>query len=359
MGRKADEMKKTSIYPMFQAILAAILFGASAPISKLLLGEIEPIPMAAFLYLGSGIGLLLYRTFQKMRRNSMNLEADIRKSDIKWLAGAIFSGGVLAPIILMFSLKNTPAATASLLLNFEGAATTLIAVLAFKEAIGKRIWIAVFSITTASILLSWNINGSWGISIGALGVLSACFLWGIDNNFTRNISAKDPLIIVTTKGICAGTFSLILALGLMNQLPDLRIALGAMAVGFFSYGLSIVLFILAMRNIGASRTSAFFGAAPFVGVIISFLLFREIPNSLFGVALPFMVIGAILILSEEHSHEHLHELLEHEHRHRHDDGHHIHIHEVGETKEHSHAHIHGALKHSHAHMPDIHHRHIH
>ena len=228
-----------------------------------------------------------------------------------------------------------------------------------KEAIGRRVWIAVFSITSASILLSWNTNGGWGISIGALGVLAACFLWGIDNNFTRNISAKDPLIIVTVKGICAGTFSLILALSLKNSLPDIRIVLGAMGLGFFSYGLGIVLFILAMRNMGASRTSAFFGAAPFVGVIISFLLFRQVPNSLFLISLPFMVIGAILILSEEHSHEHSHELLEHEHRHNHDDGHHVHEHEEGAIKEHSHVHIHREFKHSHSHMPDIHHRHAH
>ena len=352
-------MKKSNIYPMFQAILAAVLFGASAPISKLLLGKTDPIPIAAFLYLGSGIGLLLYRCFQRMGNNSVTLEAGIGKNDIKWLIGAVFAGGVLAPIILMFSLRNTPASTASLLLNFEGVATTLIAVLAFKESIGNRIWVAILSITTASILLSWNSNGGWGISISALGVLAACFLWGIDNNFTRNISAKDPLIIVTAKGICAGTFSLLLALSLRNTLPDIRIVLGAMGVGFFSYGLSIVLFILAMRSLGASRTSAFFGTAPFVGVVISFLLFREIPNSLFLISLPFMVMGAILIMSEKHGHEHIHDPLEHEHRHSHEDGHHIHEHEEGTIKEHSHVHIHQAFKHFHSHMPDIHHRHAH
>lgn len=348
-----------NIYSMFQAILAAVLFGASAPISKFLLGEIEPIPMAAFLYLGSGIGLLIFRSLQRLGKKSESMEANIGKKDIKWLMGAVFFGGILAPIVLMFSLKNTPASTASLLLNFEGAATTIIAVLAFKEAIGRSVWIAVSCITAASILLSWNTNGGWGISIGALGVLTACFLWGIDNNFTRNISAKDPLIIVMIKGICAGTFSLLLALSLKNSFPDIRIVLGAMVVGFFSYGLSIVLFILAMRNIGASRTSAFFGAAPFVGVLISFLLFQEIPNSMFLISLPFMIIGAILILSEEHGHEHLHEILEHEHRHSHEDGHHAHEHEDEAIKEHSHEHTHQEFEHTHSHLPDIHHRHTH
>ena len=352
-------MKRQNIYPMIQAILAAVLFGASAPVSKLLLSEAEPIPMAAFLYLGSGIGLLFLRSFQRMQNRSGNLEANIGKRDIKWLIGAVFSGGVLAPIILMYCIKNTPAATASLLLNFEGVATTLIATLAFKEAIGRRVWIAVLSITTASILLSWNSNVGWGISIGAVGILAACFLWGIDNNFTRNISAKDPLIIVIVKGMCAGTFSLILALLLKNPLPNFWITLGAMGVGFFSYGLSIVLFIFAMRSLGASRTCAFFGAAPFAGSILSFLLFRELPNALFFISLPLMIIGAVLILSEEHGHDHLHGSIEHEHRHEHTDGHHIHEHEDVEGLEHSHVHIHDIFKHSHSHLPDIHHRHAH
>ena len=362
--RQNDEMVckymyKRNIYPMLQAILAAALFGASAPISKLLLGEIEPIPMAAFLYLGSGIGLLLYRKLPGIGKQKKNLEASIGIKDIKWLAGAIFSGGVFAPIVLMIGLNNSPAAIASLLLNFESAATTLIAVIVFKESIGRRIWIAIVCITTASILLSWNTDGNWGISIGALGVLVACFLWGIDNNLTRNISSKDPLSIVTVKGICAGTFSFMLALFLKNNLPDIRIILGAMVVGFFCYGLSIVLFILAMRNMGASRTSAFFGTAPFVGVTISFLLFREMPGILFLASLPLMIIGAILILSEEHGHEHIHEVFEHEHRHNHEDGHHIHEHEKREQKEHSHIHIHPAFIHFHSHVPDIHHRHKH
>lgn len=251
-------MEKSNIYPMIQAVLAALLFSASAPISKLLLGDIEPIPMAAFLYLGSGFGLLFYRFVQGLNNNSARVEAGINKNDIKWLIGATLAGGVLAPIVLMFGLKATPAATASLLLNFEGVSTTLIAALAFYEAIGRRVWAAVLCITAASVLLSWDINGQWGISIGALGILTACTLWGIDNNFTRNISAKDPLIIVTVKGICAGTFSLVLAFTLNNPFPNLRITLGAMLLGSFSYGLSIVLFILAMRSLGAARTSAFF-----------------------------------------------------------------------------------------------------
>lgn len=352
-------MKKSNIYTMIQAILAAILFGASAPISKLLLGEIQPIPMAALLYLGSGIGLLLFRIIQRLNRNYSVVEAKINKSDTKWLIGAIIAGGVIAPIVLMFSLQNTPASTASMLLNFEGVSTTLIAALAFKEAIGRRIWLAVASITTASILLSWNFTGEWGFSIGSLGVLLACTLWGIDNNFTRNISAKDPLITVTIKGLGAGLFSLLLAFITQSSFPSIKIMLVAMLLGCFSYGLSIVLFIFAMRSLGASRTSAFFGTAPFVGTILSFLLFSEMPNILFYISLPIMIAGAVLILGEEHGHMHSHNPIEHEHRHNHNDGHHTHKHTEGENIEHSHLHQHEYIEHTHSHTPDLHHRHEH
>ena len=352
-------MKKNNIYPMIQAILAAALFGACTPISKLLLGYIEPIPMAAFLYLGSGVGMLLFGIARRMKHNFTEPEAKIGKEDIKWLIGAIMAGGVIAPIVLMFSLRNTPASTASLLLNFESVATTLIAVIAFKEAIGRRIWLAVASITTASILLSWNLNGEWGFSIGALGVILACSLWGIDNNFTRNISAKDPIITVIIKGIGAGTFSLLLGFITRSNFPGIKIALGAMLLGCFGYGLSIELFIFAMRNLGSSRTSAFFGIAPFVGALLSFLLFRELPNTLFYISLPIMIMGAVLILGEKHGHVHLHSSVEHEHRHSHNDEHHTHTHINGLQIEHTHLHIHECIGHSHKHTPDIHHRHVH
>ena len=345
---------------MIQAILAAILFGISAPISKRLLGDIDPIPLAAFLYLGSGIGVLLYKIIRRIKNiKAVENEARLGKGDIKWIAGAVAAGGIAAPIALMYSLQNTAASTASLLLNFEGAATTIIASIAFKEAIGRRIWLAVILITSASILLSWDFKGEWGISLGALGVLCACTLWGIDNNFTRNISAKDPLTIVMIKGIGAGTFSLLTAFAIRSKIPDIKIILFAMLLGCISYGLSIILFIFAMRKLGASRTSAFFGTAPFMGVLLSFLLLGELPNILFFTSLPVMILGAILILGEEHIHIHRHETLEHEHRHCHEDGHHTHIHQSGDQLEHVHIHIHEAVEHSHKHMPDIHHRHEH
>ena len=345
--------------PIIQALIAALLFGASAPLAKLLLGEIEPIPLAAFLYLGSGIGLLGIIAFQRINRQTSGGEANIKTADYLWLLGALLAGGVAAPITLLFSLKNTPAATASLLLNFEGVATTLVAGLAFKESISSRAWWAIILITLSSIFLSINLKANWGFSLGALGIVFACILWGLDNNFTRNISAKDPMMIVTIKGLGAGSFSLGMALVLGNTLPALGVVLRAMVLGCLSYGVSIVLFIRALRGLGAARTSALFGTTPLAGIFISFLLFREFPGWLFLIALPLMIIGTLFLISEEHQHQHIHEMTIHEHSHVHDDGHHEHDHEGETTQKHSHIHKHDLLFHEHHHMPDIHHRHVH
>jgi len=350
-------MNRHHIYPIIQALIAALLFGASAPLAKLLLGEVEPIQLAAFLYLGSGIGLLGIKLFQRINQQGLDSEAQIQKPDYLWLAGAIIAGGIAAPITLLFSLRNTPAATASLLLSYEGVATTLIAFFAFKESISRRAWWAIVLITLASILLSINLNAEWGFSFGALGIIAACILWGIDNNFTRNISAKDPLIIVTIKGLGAGSFSLGMAMVLGNKLPAWEIVLGALVLGSLSYGVSIVLFIHAMRGLGAARTSALFSTAPIAGIILSLLLFQEFPSWFFLVALPIMIIGTLFLVNEQHEHHHIHEMTIHEHAHVHDDGHHEHEGEY--AQKHSHIHKHDELVHAHHHMPDLHHRHIH
>jgi drug/metabolite transporter (DMT)-like permease len=353
---------KRSVYPMFLAILAAILFGAGAPLAKLLLCSMAPVPLAAFLYLGSGVGLLLYRLLRQIISHNPVKEAGISNTDSLWLAGAVLAGGVAAPIVLMVSLSYTPAATASLLLNFESVATTFIAALFFKEAIGKRVWLAIICITVASVMLTVNFQDGWGFSPSAFGVLGACILWGMDNNFTRNISAKNPLIITTIKGLGAGLVSLVLALAIGNPLPDLPAILKAMLLGCFSYGISIILFILAMRNLGAARTSALFGIAPFTGALLSFLLFHQWPGLLFMLVLPLMAAGVVLLLYENHNHRHVHYAMEHEHSHGHDDEHHSHHHDHPEQLPdglHSHPHIHPTVEHEHEHMPDIHHRHPH
>ncbi len=354
-------MQRTQLYPMLQALLAAMLFGASAPLAKLLLGEVEPISLAAFLYLGSGIGVLLFKAIQRRSLGNTDSEAQIKRADWGWLAGSVFVGGVAAPIVLLFSLRSTPASTGSLLLNFEGVATTLIAAFFFKEAMSRSAVWAILCVTAASILLSWDTSGQWGFSLGALGIISACVLWGIDNNLTRNISAKDPLSIVLVKGFGAGSFSLLLTLLLDHSMPRLPIVLGAMLLGSISYGMSIVLFIRAMRSLGAARTSALFGTAPLAGAALSFLVFHETPNMLFFVALPFVIVAAFLLFREKHAHKHTHEAITHEHRHRHDDGHHNHDHPgmLSRSLTHSHVHAHESMEHEHPHLPDIHHRHIH
>ncbi len=347
-------MKSSALPFILQALLAAIFFGASAPIAKLLLGEITPIFLAAFLYLGSGTGTLLVKLTQRMR--SKEMEAGIKPPDIKWLAGAIISGGIAAPIILMVSLQNTPASTASLLLNFEGVGTTLIALLFFKEAISRRAWTAIIVITLASIFLSTNFESSWGMSLGAFGVVFACVLWGLDNNFTRNISGKDPLVIVAWKGLAAGTFSFFLALFLGNSLPSLTTILYTLVLGFVSYGLSTILFIRSMRGLGAARTSALYGTAPLAGVLLSIVIFGELPSFWFIIAAMMMIGGALLLINEQHAHWHMHTALIHEHSHSHKDPSHEHA-DVDEV--HSHEHEHPAEEHAHDHMPDIHHRHGH
>jgi drug/metabolite transporter (DMT)-like permease len=345
---------KGNLVFIVQTLAAAIFFGASAPIAKLLLGDIAPIFLAAFLYLGSGAGIALVKWTQRMR--SRDVEANIKRADIPWLAGAIIAGGIIAPIVLMISLQSTPASTASLLLNFEGVATTLIALLFFKEAISRRAWTAIIVITLASIFLSTNFTSGFGLSFGALGVILACVLWGADNNFTRNISGKDPLAIVAWKGLVAGTFSFLLAWALGNPFPTLKTILGALILGFVSYGLSTMLFIRSMRGLGAARTSALYGTAPLAGVILSIMLFDESPSFFFIIAAILMIGGALLLISEHHEHSHVHTVLFHEHSHRHDDS--AHAHDAFEGT-HSHEHEHPAEEHTHDHMPDIHHRHGH
>jgi drug/metabolite transporter (DMT)-like permease len=344
------------------ALCAAVLFGASAPLSKLLLANVDPIPLAGILYFGAGIGAILVRTLMRWGQKGQKRETDLVSSDLPWLAGAILAGGVAAPILLLFGLRATPAATASLLLNFETVSTTLIAWLVFKEVIGKRMWVCVVLITLASILLSWDPAARWGVSPGALAITCACIFWGIDNTFTRNISAKNPLAIVAYKGIGASFCSVLLSFAFQQRFPDLAHLLPAILLGAFSYGFSIALFILAMRGLGAARTSALFSSAPFFGALIAFILLREPVAIRFLPALALMGLGAGLMFRERHSHAHIHAAIEHDHSHSHDDGHHTHTHPEGLEAgpgPHAHPHRHETLEHSHPHLPDIDHRHTH
>ena len=363
MNEKSFQSQKRNSLPILQALGAAVLFGASAPLSKLLLRELDPVPLAALLYLGSGMVALLVILLQyglNLRSDHHPpIEAPISRNDLPWLTGAIFAGGVMAPIILLFSLQVTQASTASLLLNFEIVATTFLAATFFKESTGQRVWVSMTAITLGAILLSWE-GSDWGLSMGALGVLLACILWGLDNNFTRNISSKDPLSIVAIKGFGAGLFSLAISQILGNRLPGLGKVVEAMILGGLSYGVSIMLFIRAMRSLGAARTSTLFGTAPFMGALLSLVIFREIPGVIFFLAFLIMVFGTYWLVNERHNHAHQHFPQVHDHRHFHDDLHHEHSHQDLETaKEHAHSHTHGSLTHTHPHTPDIHHRHTH
>lgn len=341
---------RKDLYPVALAIGGAVLFGASAPASKVLLGTVDPVMLAALLYLGSGIGLA---TVWLLRRAAPGKgEAGLTLHDLPWLAGSLLAGGIAAPILLMISLQHTPAATASLLLTFECVATSVIAATVFREAIGRRVWAAIGLITLASALLAINLSGVFGFSPGALGVIGACALWGIDNNLTYHISSKDPVAIGMIKGLGSGAFSLTLALSLGRIVTAPAAVVPAMGIGVISYGLSIVMFILAARGMGAVRTSAWFGIAPFAGAALSLLVFREVPGLQFVIAAPFMIAGALLLFGEKHEHLHVHAPFEHEHYYAPDEHHPL-------KTDRSCRHRHGGLRHSHPHRPDIHHRHEH
>ena len=356
-----NRLKSSPITPTIQVIFAAVLFGASAPLSKILLGSIDPLPLAAFLYIGSGLGSWIVFILRKGFKQDLAEEARLTRPDFPWLLGAILAGGVAAPIMLLLGLDRTPASTTSLFLNFETVATALVAAMIFKEAVGRRILWAVILITLASILLTWN-GGEWGISFGAIAIISACFLWGLDNNLTRHISGKDPSMIVGIKGIGAGLFSLILALIVEAPMPSIGLVAAGMIVGAICYGVSIQLFILALRGLGSARTGTLFGIAPFVGAVLSLIFLGEIPQPLFWAAVLVMIIGAWLMLSEDHAHQHHHEPLDHAHAHLHPDEHHRHEHQDLQTaysERHTHLHRHAPVKHVHPHAPDLHHRHVH
>jgi len=341
--------------PILFALLAAALFGASAPLAKVLLGTVQPIMLAALLYVGAGLAVVGVR----LLRGRTDLEAPLGRRDLPWLAGSALSGGFLAPVLLMLGLAATPAATASLLLNVEAVATALLAAAFFSEGLGRRVVAALGLITAAGMVLSFDPAGVHGLSFGALGVVGACALWGLDNNCARQISGKDPFAIGTVKGLGAGLLSLMVALALGDPLPALATTLMVCALGAVCYGISMVSFLLALRHLGASRTAGIFGLAPFIGAGIALLIAPAVPEWQFIVALPLMGFGAFLIAREEHDHRHVHEPAVHAHRHRHDE-HHRHAHEFGEEAEvHAHVHTHQRLEHSHPHTPDIHHRHRH
>jgi drug/metabolite transporter (DMT)-like permease len=342
------------------ALLAAVLFGASAPLAKALLEGVSAQVLAGLLYLGSGTGLGVY-WLARRRRNAPFREAPLTWRDVPWLAGAIATGGVIAPVLLMLGLGRTPASAASLLLNLEGVFTAALAWVVFRENVDRRIVLGMAAIVAGGALLSW---GGGGVSLtglaGPLLVAAACLGWAVDNNLTQKVSAADPVEIAGLKGLVAGAVNLTAGLALGGAVPALSRLAAALAVGFLGYGVSLVLYVLAMRALGTARTGAYFSLAPFVGAVVGLVIFGERVTPVLVGAGCLMALGLWLHLSERHMHEHTHQPLSHTHRHTHDE-HHRHAHGPGDPpgEPHTHAHEHGPLVHRHPHYPDIHHRHSH
>lgn len=343
------------------ALLSAALFGASTPFAKHLTGSVHPVMLAALLYLGSGLGLAVWFGVRKALAPAADTSvATLGVPDLPWLAGAILAGGVAGPVLLMIGLTITPASSASLLLNLEGVLTALLAWFVFKENFDRRIFAGMAFIVLAGALLSWSERPEFGVPWGPLAIIGACLFWGIDNNLTRKVSASDAVQIACLKGLVAGGVNLAIALSLGQRLPPWPTIATAGAVGLCGYGVSLVLFVLALRHLGTARAGAYFSAAPFAGAIISMLMFAERPGLAFWCATVLMGLGLWLHLTERHDHEHQHEKLEHDHVHRHDQHHqHAHDADVDTGEPHAHRHRHAPLLHSHPHYPDIHHRHEH
>ena len=332
------------------ALGAALLFGAGTPLAKWLLDAVSPWLLAGLLYLGSGIGLTLYRRM---------IDAPVvrlPRNEVPWFAGAILTGGIIGPVLLMIGLAGMPASGASLLLNAEGVFTALLAWFAFKENFDRRIALGMGAIAAGAVVLSWpgdvRFAGLWP----TLAILGACFAWGIDNNLTRKVSLTDATWIASVKGLVSGALNLILAFLLGASIPALPNLAGAIVVGFLANGVSLALFVVGLRHLGTARTGAYFSVAPFFGALLALLMGEPVTMQLL-LAGALMALGTWLHLTEDHEHEHAHDAVRHDHEHTHDE-HHQHEHDfpVAKGTKHHHAHWHQPLIHKHPHFPDSHHR---
>ena len=340
------------------ALGAAVLFGLSTPLAKELVGEVAPLLLAGLLYAGSGLGLLLVLGL----RVAAGRQAAItwpRGAEAWWLLGAILAGGAIGPFLLMFGLRQTDAASASLILNLEGVFTALLAWFVFNENFDRRIAWGMAAIVAGGVVLSAGPAFRAQGLIGPVAIAAACLAWAIDNNLTRKVAIHDAMLIACLKGLIAGSVSVALALASGAELPTRLVVLEAVLLGFVGYGLSLTLFVVALRGLGTARTGAYFSLAPFLGAAFAVALGASITVPLM-VAGVLMGIGVWLHLTEHHEHTHTHALTKHEHPHVHDE-HHRHQHAPGQNanEPHSHEHLHEPIRHAHAHYPDVHHRHEH
>jgi len=352
------------------AVASAILFGASTPLAKLLLsGGLNAQLLAGLFYLGSGVGLtvvLIARSAFTARGRLAPAEARLRPNDLPLLCLAVLLGGVVAPVLMMSGLAHTTAASGALLQNLEGLATMGIAWLAFRENVDRPLLLGAFAILAGAVLLSWTGAplrgaGASGQGLGALLIAGACIAWGADNNLTRPLAHADPVQIAAIKGLAAGAVNVTLAVAAGHAaVPSVHTAVEAGVVGFLGYGVSLVLYVLGLRHLGAARTAAYFSTAPFIGSALAVLMLAEPISWRLLIAGALMAVGLYLHLRERHAHEHHHSAIEHAHRHAHD-AHHQHEHGPDDPagEPHSHWHRHEPLIHGHPHYPDLHHRHEH
>lgn len=348
--------------PLFLALLAALLFGAATPLSKILLQDLGPFQLAGLLYLGAALGVapVALRPSSSPGRAGLPRRGD-RTTQLR-LLGAVLFGGVLGPVALLFALRLAEASSVALWLNLELAATAMLGVVLFREHLGRRGLAGVVLALTAASVLSVS-TGLAGVGAASLVAL-ACLCWGLDNHLTALIDGITPSQSTMWKGLIAGSVNLALGLLLrpMGFEPELSVGLlaGSLALGALSYGASIVLYIMAAQRLGAIRSQVVFSTAPLFGVGLAVVLLGESLTALHLLAAMLFLMAIALLISESHHHLHEHEPMSHQHWHRHDDGHHDHAHPgLRPWVWHSHRHEHEPLAHSHAHMPDLHHRHRH
>jgi len=344
---------------MTAALASALLFGITTPIAKQLLVGTQPLLIAGLLYLGSGVGVSLLRLIQDRGWSSTGLAP----RDWPWLALTTLVGGIVAPALLMLGLARADAASASLLLNLEVVFTAALAWLVFREPANSRVVWGLVAIFTGGLILVWPARFSADHDWPAFAlIVTACLCWALDNNLTRKVSAADARVLAAIKGLVAGVTNVTIAFVLGAALPAVAHVLTILALGFLGYGLSLVLFIVALRHLGSARTGAYFATAPFIGAAVALVLSSggQTGDVAFWTAAACMGVGVWLHVTESHEHQHVHEPLHHSHPHTHDEHHrHEHARDCDGNEPHTHEHDHGWLRHHHAHFPDIHHRHGH
>jgi len=340
-------------------LVSAVLFGVSTPLAKILVSSVHPLWLAALLYLGAGIGLALVLAVRLLVTPVVHLAVPSARA-WGWTAAAVFLGGVIAPLALTYGLVTTGGGTASMLLNLESVLTALIAWFLFKENFDGRIAVGMTLIVVGAALLTTSPFTEQPLSPGPLLIALACLCWALDNNLTRKAATGDAQLLASVKGIVAGSFNAVLAVQLTDVAPQPQVILAIMVVGFLGYGVSLALFILSLRDLGAARAGAYFSVAPFFGAAFAVAIGQEPFGFAFLAAGCLMGMGVWLHVSERHAHPHIHDAIEHAHPHTHDAHHtHEHAHEWNGAEPHTHLHAHLPITHSHPHYPDIHHRHPH